>query len=63
MIIQLLSLSEFTYNISFLAIMVLAMLQYCFLSETEFIYGVGTNTFNGGLHIVDVSDVFLLVLL
>lgn len=24
--------------------------------ETQFIYGVGTNTFNGGLHIVDVSN-------
>lgn len=24
--------------------------------ETDFVYGVGTDTFNGGLHIVDVSD-------
>ncbi len=24
--------------------------------ETGYVYGVGTNTFNGGLHIVDVSD-------
>lgn len=24
--------------------------------ETQFIYGVGTNTFGGGLHIVDVSE-------
>ena len=24
--------------------------------ETNYVYGVGTNTFNGGLHIVDVSD-------
>jgi choice-of-anchor B domain-containing protein len=24
--------------------------------ETNFVYGVGTDTFNGGLHIVDVSD-------
>ena len=24
--------------------------------ETEFVYGVGTNTFSGGMHIVDVAD-------
>ena len=24
--------------------------------QTDFVYGVGTDTFNGGLHIVDVSD-------
>ena len=24
--------------------------------ESDFVYGVGTDTFNGGLHIVDVSD-------
>ena len=55
---QLLPLSGFTYNISptysYVGFGNAHNIVAC--PETEFIYGVGTNTFNGGLHIVDVSD-------
>ena len=55
---QLLPLSGFTYNISptysYAGFGNAHNIVAC--PETEFIYGVGTNTFNGGLHIVDVSD-------
>ncbi len=55
---QLLNLESFTFNIS-------ADNHYTGFGnahnivanpETGYIYGVGTNTFNGGLHVVDVSD-------
>jgi choice-of-anchor B domain-containing protein len=55
---QLLDLSGFPFNIS-------ATHHYggfgnahniAVCAETNYAYGVGTNSFNGGLHIVDVSD-------